>query len=80
VTFDDRPGMLAAITQAATGVEANIRSCQMDNERDSGLVDLLVDIRGREHLEKLFVALRRIPGVIAVAPGLSHESRKSRLG
>jgi guanosine-3',5'-bis(diphosphate) 3'-pyrophosphohydrolase len=80
ITFDDRPGMLAAITQTVTGVEANIRSCQMDNERESGIVDLLVDIRGRDHLERLFGALRRIPGVVTVAPGLALEANRSRLG
>ena len=35
VTFEDRPGMLAAISQAATGEDANIRSCHLSTNEAS---------------------------------------------
>ena len=79
VSFDDRPGMLAAITQAVTAQEANIRSCQMTT-RDGrrGAADLIVDIRGREHLGQVFGALRQLAGVTSVASGPSAFSRRSQ--
>lgn len=81
VSFEDRPGMLAAITQTVTGADANIRSCQMATaERQTGSAELLMEIKGREHLERVCNVLRKIPGVIAVGPGLTAEARKSRLG
>lgn len=78
VSFDDRPGMLAAISQAVTGENANIRSCQMaTHDRRHGTADLVVDIRGREHLARVFAALRQLPGVTGVASGPSAFSRRS---
>ncbi|HPC82674.1 MAG TPA: bifunctional (p)ppGpp synthetase/guanosine-3',5'-bis(diphosphate) 3'-pyrophosphohydrolase [Thermoanaerobaculaceae bacterium] len=78
VSFEDRPGMLAAITQAVTGEEANIRSCQMAaHDRRRGAADLIIDIQGREHLARVFGALRQVPGVTGVASGPSVFSRRS---
>jgi GTP pyrophosphokinase len=78
VSFDDRPGMLAAITQTVNGEDANIRSCQMaSRDRHRGAADLIIDIRGREHLSRVFGALRKIPGVTGVASGPSSFARRS---
>jgi GTP pyrophosphokinase len=75
VTFEDRPGMLAAISQAVAVEDANIRSCHLATQEDRlGTVDLVVEARGRRHLEKVLGSLRRVAGVInadgsAVAAG-----------
>ncbi len=67
VSFEDRPGMLAAISQCASGEEANIRSCHLSTNDDGlGIADLVIDVRGRDHLERVTVALRRIAGVMTI--------------
>ena len=51
VGFEDRPGMLASISQAANGEDANIRSCHLSTNEDRlGTADLVVDVNGRAHL------------------------------
>ncbi len=78
VSFEDRPGMLAAITQTVNGEDANIRSCQMaTHDRHHGAADLIVDIDGREHLNRIFAALRLISGVTGVGSGPSSFARRS---
>jgi GTP pyrophosphokinase len=80
VAFEDTPGMLAAISQAASGENANIRSCHLStNEGQLGTADLVVDVDGREHLEKLLVVLRRLPGVITVEPNVTTQARHLRV-
>ncbi|MGC8917159.1 MAG: RelA/SpoT family protein [Thermoanaerobaculum sp.] len=72
VTFEDKPGMLAAISQAITSAGSNIRSCHLATEDRCGVVNLEVDVTGRDHLEKLMGLVRRIPGVTRVEPGFSR--------
>jgi (p)ppGpp synthase/HD superfamily hydrolase len=80
VAFEDTPGMLAAISQAANGENANIRSCHLStNEGQLGSADLVVDVDGRGHLEKLLVVLRRLPGVITVEPNVAEQARHLRV-
>jgi guanosine-3',5'-bis(diphosphate) 3'-pyrophosphohydrolase len=80
VSFEDRPGMLAALSQAASAEDANIRSCHLATQEDQlGSADLVVDVHGREHLERLLLVLRRIPGVTAADAGLSSQARRLRV-
>jgi len=80
VAFEDTPGMLAAISQAANGENANIRSCHLStNEGGLGTADLVVDVDGREHLERLLVVLRRLAGVITVEPNVTTQARHLRV-
>ena len=80
VSFEDRPGMLAAISQAANDEDANIRSCQLaTNSERLGTAELVVDVNGREHLEKLLVVLRHIPGVTTVETLTEAPGRRLRL-
>jgi len=47
VGFEDRPGLLAAVTQAAAAQDANIRSCHASTHEDTmGIIDLVVEVRG----------------------------------
>jgi GTP diphosphokinase / guanosine-3',5'-bis(diphosphate) 3'-diphosphatase len=80
VSFEDRPGMLAAISQAANGEDANIRSCHLaTHEGQLGTADLVVDVDGRGHLEKLLVVLRRLPGVTTVEVDVTTQQRHLRV-
>jgi GTP pyrophosphokinase len=80
VSFEDRPGMLAAISQAANGENANIRSCHLaTHEGQIGTADLIVDVDGRDHLERLLVVLRRLAGVTTVEPSVTTQPRHLRV-
>jgi len=80
VSFEDRPGMLAAISQAANGENANIRSCHLaTHEGQLGTADLVVDVDGRDHLERLLVVLRRLAGVTTVEPSVPTQPRHLRV-
>ncbi|MBZ5589150.1 MAG: bifunctional (p)ppGpp synthetase/guanosine-3',5'-bis(diphosphate) 3'-pyrophosphohydrolase [Acidobacteriia bacterium] len=80
VSFEDRPGMLAALSQAANDEDANIRSCHLaTNEERLGTAELVVDVNGREHLEKVLVVLRHIPGVTSVETTVSTPGRRLQL-
>jgi GTP pyrophosphokinase len=80
IGFEDKPGMLAALSQAAIALDANIRSCHLaTHEERLGTADLTVDVKGREHLERLVSALRRVSGVTSVDPGISAQTRRLRV-
>jgi GTP pyrophosphokinase len=79
VGFEDRPGMLASLSQAANGEDANIRSCHLaTNEDRLGTADLVVDVDGRSHLDRVFTALRHIDGVTSVEVSLTTPERRLR--
>jgi (p)ppGpp synthase/HD superfamily hydrolase len=72
--------MLAAISQEANGENANIRSCHLaTHEGQLGTADLVVDVNGRDHLEKLLVVLRRLPGVTTVETSVTTQTRHLRV-
>ncbi|MEW6338666.1 MAG: RelA/SpoT family protein [Acidobacteriota bacterium] len=80
VGFEDRPGMLAALSQAVSGEEANIRSCHLaTHEGRMGTADLVVDVRGRGHLERVVAALRRVGGVTTVEGSNAAQARRLHL-
>jgi GTP pyrophosphokinase len=79
VGFEDRPGMLASLSQAANGEDANIRSCHLaTNEDRLGTADLVVEVDGRSHLDRVFTALRHIDGVTSVEVSLTTPERRLR--
>ncbi len=79
VGFEDRSGMLAALSQAANGEGADIRSCHLaTNEDRLGTADLVVDVSGRGHLERVLAALRHIAGVTSVDVSLTTPARRLR--
>jgi guanosine-3',5'-bis(diphosphate) 3'-pyrophosphohydrolase len=80
VSFEDRPGMLAALSQAANGENANIRSCHLaTHEGQLGTADLVVDVNGREHLENVIAVLRQLPGVTMVETNVAIHPRRLQL-
>ena len=79
VGFEDRSGMLAALSQAANGEGADIRSCHLaTNEDRLGTADLVVDVSGRGHLERVLAALRHLAGVTSVDVSLTTPARRLR--
>ncbi len=77
LTFEDRPGMLAAISQAVSSEDTNIRSCHLATHEDRrGTAELVVDVRGREHLDRVVAALRRVGGVVSVEGSSAAQARR----
>ncbi|NWG00664.1 MAG: bifunctional (p)ppGpp synthetase/guanosine-3',5'-bis(diphosphate) 3'-pyrophosphohydrolase [Thermoanaerobaculaceae bacterium] len=73
VTFEDRPGILAGISQAITGEGGDIRSCHLaTHDAGSGTVDFVVQVRDREHVRRVIAAVRGVANV------LTADSRSSR--
>jgi GTP pyrophosphokinase len=64
---EDRPGMVADVTQAIAGVGTNIRDIRasLDNEGRGQLV-LTAEIFDLKHLEKITGALKSVKGVMDV--------------
>jgi GTP pyrophosphokinase len=64
---EDRHGMLARLTDAIARLDTNIRQIEADTERPGrGNIEVVVDVRDREHLEKVRQTLRNLPGVLEV--------------
>jgi GTP pyrophosphokinase len=61
---DDRPGMLNELTSILTGDKTNISSLEAraDGGRDA-VIEMTIEIQNMKHLERILVAMRRIPGV-----------------
>ena len=64
---EDRPGMVADVTQAIAGVGTNIRDIRasLDDEGRGQLV-LTAEIFDLKHFEKITAALKSVKGVIDV--------------
>jgi GTP diphosphokinase / guanosine-3',5'-bis(diphosphate) 3'-diphosphatase len=83
ISFEDRPGMLAAVSQAVTAQGANIRSAHLATSDDrTGSVDLVVEVGGRSQVDRVLTAVRQIAGVIgastAATPAVKPGSAASR--
>ena len=79
VGFEDRSGMLAAVSQAVSSAGADIRSCHLATEADQlGSMELIVQIRDRDHLEKVLGAVKRIPGVTRAETAASPGNQRVR--
>lgn len=67
VGFEDRPGILAAVSQALSGENINVRSLHMATAEDGlGQADLVIDVKGRDGLNRIVAVLRHIAGVTGV--------------
>ncbi len=78
VQFEDRPAMLASVSRVVADEDANIRSCHLATQDEQvGTLEMTVDVRGRNHLERVLQVLRAVPGVIAVTS--QSKSRPRRL-
>ncbi len=67
VYTEDRPGMIADISQAIASSKTNVKQfkASVDTGRSMGIFDLVIEIHTLDHLEKVFVALRKTKGVLS---------------
>ena len=67
VETDDRPGLLAQITQILSNEKANIKSLEARTNigisGEGADIEMTIDIRDKKQLEKISGAIRRTSGV-----------------
>jgi guanosine-3',5'-bis(diphosphate) 3'-pyrophosphohydrolase len=63
ITTENRTGMLAEIAAAVADVGSNIVNAEARTVDGRGLVDLVVEIPDKKHLEKVIASIQRIGGV-----------------
>ena len=67
VTTEDRPGMLADLTQAIASMSTNLRDARASvDEQAHGQIELTVEVFDLKHLERLTAALKSVPDVLGV--------------
>ncbi len=66
ISSEDRPGILAAISTAVSGVQANILVMSARTDEERGLIDMTVQIPDMKHLEKVISSVRRLEGIYDV--------------
>jgi GTP pyrophosphokinase len=67
VTTEDRPGMLADLTQAIANMSTNLRDARASVDEDAyGHIEVTVEVFDLKHLERLTAALKSVPDVIGV--------------
>jgi GTP pyrophosphokinase len=67
ILTEDRPGMIAGISNIISDTGANIRSFESggdDNTR--ARIEVALDVRDRKQLEHIIAAIKRIPGVFDI--------------
>ena len=76
IRTEDRPGLLAKITQVISAANSNIQSIQARTLPDgTATIDSNVTTPDRKHLDKLLVSLRGLPGVNQVRRKQHNSSR-----
>ncbi|MEZ5331967.1 MAG: ACT domain-containing protein [Thermoanaerobaculia bacterium] len=64
IETEDKPGILARLTEAIAKYDSNIRQIEADTEETGrGLIQVVVEVRNRKHLEKVSQAVRGLEGV-----------------
>jgi GTP pyrophosphokinase len=63
---EDRPGMLAAITNVISDAGANIRTFESGGQDLRARIDVALDVMDRKQLEKIVGGIKRIPGVFDI--------------
>jgi GTP pyrophosphokinase len=66
IVTENRTGMLAEIAAAVADVGSNIVNAEARTADGRGLVDLVVEIPDKKHLEKVIASIQRIGGVFDV--------------
>ena len=67
IQTEDRPGMLANLTDVIAKLDSNIRQIDADTEVvGRGLINVVVEVKHRKQLEKLRGAIQNISGVLQV--------------
>ena len=76
IETEDQPGMLARLTEVMAKHNSNIRQFEAGTEQSGrGLIEVVVEVEDRRHLEKLRQGIRAVPGVLEVGRRLGPASR-----
>jgi guanosine-3',5'-bis(diphosphate) 3'-pyrophosphohydrolase len=63
---EDRPGMLAAITNVISEATANIRTFESGGHALRARIEVGLDVQDRKQLEHILAGIKRIPGVFDI--------------
>ncbi|NKB87977.1 MAG: RelA/SpoT family protein [Acidobacteria bacterium] len=69
VEVDDRPGLLAQLTAVISEAGSNIRHIESKMELYRGVVEVVLEVSGADHLRKIINAISTLDGVRAVRRG-----------
>jgi GTP pyrophosphokinase len=76
IETEDRPGMLAKLTEAIARLDTNIRQIEADTERPGrGNIEVVIEVTNRTHLERIRQAIRNLPGVLEVTRRMAGGAR-----
>lgn len=76
IETEDRPGMLARLTEAIARCDANIRQIEADTARPGrGSIAVVVEVANRAHFERIRQAVRTQPGVLGVSRRMAGAGR-----
>jgi (p)ppGpp synthase/HD superfamily hydrolase len=66
IVTENRTGMLAEIAAAVADVGSNIINAEARGVDDKGMIDLVLEIPDKKHLERVIASIQRIGGVYDV--------------
>jgi GTP diphosphokinase / guanosine-3',5'-bis(diphosphate) 3'-diphosphatase len=66
ILTEDRPGMLAAITNVISETGANIRTFESGGQDMRARIEVALDVNDRKQLERILAGVKRIPGVFDI--------------
>ena len=76
IETEDKPGMLAKLTEAIARLDTNIRQIDADTDRPGrGNIEVVIEVSNRSHLERIRQAIRNLPGVIEVTRRMAGATR-----
>jgi len=80
IETEDKTGMLARLADVIAAQESNITHLEADTvETGRGLIEVVVQVRDRKHLEKLVRRIRDLSGVISVDRRMSGATAGSEV-
>ncbi len=62
----DKPGLLADITSALKSADVNVTKASVETQDNKGIAHFTIQVGDQQHLDKVFVALKRLKEVISV--------------
>jgi GTP pyrophosphokinase len=78
IETQDRPGMLARLTEAIAKLDTNITEAKAETETGRGFIGVVVELKDLRHLEKLQRGIQAIPGVLRVDRRMGDGRRRAR--
>jgi len=80
IETEDQPGILAKLTEVMAKHNSNIRQFEAETmESGRGLIEVVVEVQNRRHLERLRQSIRAVPGVLEVGRRRGPGSKADRV-